>query len=645
MAIKRSVVQIEVQDEKWKEYMASFAKYETLLKGMPAAWKKMAESGQGHLQTMQKMATSLQANADAFRKVAANQTDMTERSRQMAASWKDIVKSTKDSAVNTYNQVTSLLRATGIITAVTGLATGGALFGLDRLAAAASNDRRTALGLGVPTGKSAAFAVGFGRAIDTQGFLQGVATARGSMTSNAAIAMRIISARTGGGLDPRAKGDTGDISDELLERIRKIALDAKQSGEYGLAVQTNRLGEFGINDRDLQRIGAYSPKEWAEFKANETNAKGKLGMGDPTQKKWEDFYVQLGFAADKLKTGLINGLEKLTGPLANLTDKLSDFVLQFVSSSGFKMVIEDFAKGLDWAAKYVSSDDFKHDLEGFGNSMKGLYQGLQEFVAFFSSPIWQAFKIANNIASAPGKMAGVTVQAGKNVYDWVTGGGKTAAGGAYVGAGQPGAAGLDAFFGGTPGKSGGVGLSMPGQSVSTRYASDSGASSDAKQWRQKIAGIETPGGNYQTVNQTSGAMGRYQVMPANLPSWSQQALGHSITREEFLANPQFQDKIFDTIFGGYVKKYGSVELAARAWYAGESGMWNTNANDKATGGSGISVGDYGRRAAGGGATGAPASLGAQGGGADARGVKVVLQNNTGGATIPIVSQMGIVPGG
>lgn len=641
MAIKRSVVQIEVQDEKWKAYMASFAKYETLLKGMPAAWKKMAESGQGHLQTMQKMTTSLQANADAFRKVAVNQTDMTERSRQMAASWKDIVKSTKDSAVNTYNQVTSLLRATGIITAVTGLATGGALFGLDRLAAAASNDRRTALGLGVPTGKSAAFAVGFGRAIDTQGFLHGVARARGSMTSNAAIAMRIM------GMDPRAKGDTGEVSDALLERIRAIALKAKETGEYGLAVQTNRTEEFGVGTEDLRRVGEYSPEEWQEFIANKNKAKQQLGIGDPTQKKWEDFYVQLGFAADKLKTGLINGLEKLTVPLANLTDKLSDFVLQFVSSSGFKMVIEDFAKGLDWAAKYVSSDDFKHDLEGFGNSMKGLYQGLQEFVAFFSSPIWQAFKIANNIASAPAKMAGVTVQAGKNVYDWATGGGKTAAGGAYVGAGQPGAAGLDAFFGGTPGKSGGVGLSMPGatgSSISTRYATESPASGDAKQWRAAISGIES-GGNYGAVNPTSGAMGRYQVMPANLPSWSQQALGHSITRDEFLANPQFQDKIFDTIFGGYVKRYGSVELAARAWYAGEGGMWNTSANDKATGGSGISVGDYGRRAAGGGATGAPASLGAQGGGADARGVKVVLQNNTGGATIPIVSQMGIVPGG
>lgn len=630
MAIRRSVVQIDVQDDKWKAYLDSFKKYNTSLANLPASWRKQAESSGIVLQNIKSMTGAANANSEAFRKVAANMNDMANKSRSMEMYWKNIVKDTKQAALNTYQQVTHLLRATGIAAGITGLATGAGMFGLDRLAREASNDRRSALGLGNPTGRTAAFGVGFGRAIDTNSFLHGVARARGDLASSSATAMRIISAQTGGGLDPQGAGDTGEMSDALLERIRQIALRTPE-GMLGTAVRTNQLDEFGIGAEDLRRIKKYSPQEWSEFKANETRAGKQLGMNDATQKKWEDFYVALQTAGEKLKTGLINGLEKLTPGLAKLTDSLSDFLLQFTSSSGFAMVINDFAKGLDWAAKYVSSDDFKKDLEGFGNTMKGLYQGLQEFVAFFSSPIWSAFKVANNIASAPAKMAGVTIAAGKNVINWATGGGGKG-GNPYSGAGQPGAAGLDAFFGG-----GGA----AGSSVSTRYSESTPATGDAEKWRQAISKIESgsAGGSYSARNPTSGALGRYQVMPANIPSWSMQALGHSITAEEFLANPQFQDKIFDTIFGGYVRKYGSVQLAARAWYAGEGGMWNDKANDKASGGSGISNAEYGRQAAA--SAGSVAPIGGVMGSGQAQRTRVDIYDNTGGTINPVVSGMGI----
>lgn len=648
MAIRRSVVQIDVQDEKWKEYMTSFTKYNTMLSQQSGVWKKTAESSKTQLETMQFLTASLLANADAMRKVAANQNDMTNKSKMMAASWKEIVKSTKESAVNTYQQVTHLLRASGIIAAVTGLATGVGIFGLDRLAASASNDRRTALGLGVPTGRSAAFNVGFGRAIDTSGFLQGVARARGSMTSNAATAMRIM------GMNPRGKGDAGDMSDELLERIRAIALKAKESGEYGLAVQTNRLEEFNVGERDLQRIGAYSPKEWKEFKDNENRAGEKLGMADSTQKRWEDFYVAMGLATDKLKTGLINGLEKLTPGLTKLTDKLSDFVLQFTASKGFAMVIEDAAKGLEWAAKYVSSDDFKNDLEGFGNSMKGLYQGLRDFVEFFSSPIWKAFKIANNIASAPAKMAGVTVGAAKNVYDWATGGGRTAAGGAYVGAGQPGAAGLDAFFGGTPGKSGGVGLPMPGalgkagaaargaagangaevlsQDQIVKRMMDFGWSADqaygiARNLMREGGGSTNPGGS----NDGGLAYGMAQ--------W------HADDNHPGDATRGRQGDFYK-LFGHPIQQStGEEQLKFIDWELrhGQGGDRLAAARDKVAAEKAFYEGFERPRDAWSGPYGGVAPIGGQRGGADAHGVTVRVENNTGGSANPIISQMGLVP--
>ncbi|MBW8732536.1 MAG: transglycosylase SLT domain-containing protein, partial [Terrabacter sp.] len=84
-----------------------------------------------------------------------------------------------------------------------------------------------------------------------------------------------------------------------------------------------------------------------------------------------------------------------------------------------------------------------------------------------------------------------------------------------------------------------------------------------------MAGIsaQESGGNYSAVNKGSGALGKYQVMPANVPGWSRQVLGYSITASQFLHSPSLQEKIVSGILHGYFNKYGARGAAA-AWYAG-----------------------------------------------------------------------------
>lgn len=112
--------------------------------------------------------------------------------------------------------------------------------------------------------------------------------------------------------------------------------------------------------------------------------------------------------------------------------------------------------------------------------------------------------------------------------------------------------------------------------------------------RQAIAGMESSG-RYNIVGAThpkyGRALGKYQVMESNLPSWSKRALGRVYTPNEFLADEAAQDKVFDTIFGGeLVPKYGE-EGAARAWLGGAGGVRNTKAADKF----GTTTGAYGQR--------------------------------------------------
>lgn len=113
-------------------------------------------------------------------------------------------------------------------------------------------------------------------------------------------------------------------------------------------------------------------------------------------------------------------------------------------------------------------------------------------------------------------------------------------------------------------------------------------------YRDAIAGIESAGsGDYAAIGPThpkmGRALGRYQIMEANIGPWSKAALGREVSTDEFLNNPQIQDAVFDHIFGGYLDQYGP-EGAAQAWFAGPGGVGKTDRKDVL----GTTVGDYGK---------------------------------------------------
>lgn len=86
------------------------------------------------------------------------------------------------------------------------------------------------------------------------------------------------------------------------------------------------------------------------------------------------------------------------------------------------------------------------------------------------------------------------------------------------------------------------------------------------------------------------ALGRYGIMDFDLPEWSQAALGHEVTKEEFMNSPEIQDQIYNHRMGMYIQKYG-VEGAGRAWLGGEGAVNNPYGAHDAFG---SYPGDYGR---------------------------------------------------
>lgn len=86
-----------------------------------------------------------------------------------------------------------------------------------------------------------------------------------------------------------------------------------------------------------------------------------------------------------------------------------------------------------------------------------------------------------------------------------------------------------------------------------------------------IKSIES-GGNYSAIGPLSRKgdrpYGAYQVMGNNIPSWTKELLGYSVSTQEFLKSKSIQDGVFAQQFGKYVTRFGNDLDAASAWLTG-----------------------------------------------------------------------------
>ena len=63
--------------------------------------------------------------------------------------------------------------------------------------------------------------------------------------------------------------------------------------------------------------------------------------------------------------------------------------------------------------------------------------------------------------------------------------------------------------------------------------------------------------------------GLYQVMGANIPSWTEAALGRRMTPEEFRLDPQAQKETARHRVGLYMNQYNDPRQAASMWFTGK----------------------------------------------------------------------------
>lgn len=74
------------------------------------------------------------------------------------------------------------------------------------------------------------------------------------------------------------------------------------------------------------------------------------------------------------------------------------------------------------------------------------------------------------------------------------------------------------------------------------------------------------------------AYGKYQIMEQNIGPWSKEALGRSISLNEYLNSPELQEQIAKFKFGQIYEKHGNWEDVASVWFSGRP-LANNNSAD------------------------------------------------------------------
>lgn len=87
---------------------------------------------------------------------------------------------------------------------------------------------------------------------------------------------------------------------------------------------------------------------------------------------------------------------------------------------------------------------------------------------------------------------------------------------------------------------------------------------ELRRFLNALAAIES-GGRYDARNASSGARGRYQIMPANWPSWAARYLGNA-RADPWL--PRNQDRVAAGRVTDYYRSHGSWEAVAAGWLGG-----------------------------------------------------------------------------
>lgn len=383
MSNAKSIIDIEVNSGAFTEFAELFKQYKATLGELPGQWAAVNKTVEDGVSVYAEMTAALLAQAELFHrreesqqrvtdaatKEAKARTEQQKREAVAQKKYEDSVarvgKTIKDTRANVTGIVSGLisggeavLKWVGIGGIASGLVGAGGLFGLDRLAGAAGESRRSAQGLDTTSGNEKAFALNYERLVDP-----------GSYLSNIENVARTPGLQYGVGADiarMSAEGkDTAQIGADLIPLIKQ---SFKQYGENAYGLKASGLDNV-VSLQDAIRISHNSDVDIAGFHQGFEKDRSSLDTKDQTLKSWQDLDKQLGYAGEKIEQVLINDLSSLAPVINHLSGEAVDLVDKWT---------KELVPAIDHFASYFDSDEFKSDLKSAADDVRAFAHAAQE---------------------------------------------------------------------------------------------------------------------------------------------------------------------------------------------------------------------------------------------------------------------------
>lgn len=404
--VAKSIVDIDVNDDKFVAFMEKFKEYQAALEDLPEAWRGLAHGATDATKETAKAKTEGDLLAKAFSDGASailsinsgldrltdsldrankSQEDFNKKTRSSKGFLSDATKDAKSLAGHIRDATTSLLSWGGIVGLFTGVLGVGGLFGLNRLAATTGSQRFTSLGIGTSIGALDSTAINYQKALGNP-----TATLGAIRDSQMDLSKRWQFQAMG---INNPDQDPAKLLPQLIRNARDIFV---KNGSTLQGANAYGLTNFFSLD-DLNRFKNMSDEEIDAMERRAQKDAKLLQITDQQARQWQDFNVQLDYSSQSIRNTFVRGLGPLTPQLSKLSDALSGAIDTVLQSPELGKWIDGLAGGIERFGNYLASPEFTKDVDNFMAGLRRLGQTIGHLVDLFTGKISVSQFLSGNV--------------------------------------------------------------------------------------------------------------------------------------------------------------------------------------------------------------------------------------------------------
>ncbi|WP_409414882.1 lytic transglycosylase domain-containing protein [Escherichia coli] len=394
--VAKSIVDIDVNDDKFVAFMERFREYQSALDDLPEAWRVAAVGiGESSKQTekakgeTKELGAEFNAVAEAILTINSGidrlntnledskkkQDEFNKSTRSAKGFLSDATKDAKSLAGHIKEATASLLSWGGIVGIFTGVLGVGGLFGINRLAATTGAQRFTSLGLGTSIGALDSTAINYQKALgNPAGTLGAIRDSQMDLSKRWTFQAMGIN---------NPDQDPAKLLPQMIRNARDIFV---QNGSTLQGAQAHGLTNFFTLD-DLNRFKNMSDEEITAMEKRAQQDARMLQITDQQARQWQDFNVQLDYSSQSIRNTFVRGLGPLTPQLSKLSDALSGAIDSVLKSPELGKWIDGLARGIERFGNYLSSPEFTSDVLSFMDGVKRLGQSVSRLIDLFAGKI------------------------------------------------------------------------------------------------------------------------------------------------------------------------------------------------------------------------------------------------------------------